>query len=166
MSGSELRSGRNLEFGVDVSQVKLDGLEAHREPFGGLPWARTASCRRSLRAARDRFQVALCSPRSSDHAAVKPRASRSSTPPRPGLACWRAASRRRRAPAVRPAIVKAMQGGPGILAGDHAGAWAPAPRAAPAGNSPHGPRRRAATRCRQPAAGLPAALTPHSGRRH
>ena len=37
MSGSELRSGRNLEFGVDVSQVKLDGLEAHREPFGGLP---------------------------------------------------------------------------------------------------------------------------------
>jgi hypothetical protein len=37
MSGSELRSGRNLEFGVDVSRVKLDGPEAHREPFGGLP---------------------------------------------------------------------------------------------------------------------------------
>ena len=99
MSGSELRSGRNLEFGVDVSQVKLDGLEAHREPFGGLPWARTASCRRSLRAARDRFQVALCSPRSSDHAAVKPRASRSSTPPRPA---WRAGGQRQEGAARRP----------------------------------------------------------------
>ena len=42
-SGSELRSGRNLEFGVDVSRVKLDGPEAHREPFGGLPVVKSGS---------------------------------------------------------------------------------------------------------------------------